>query len=171
MAEAEESERRGKLEFGHAVPILRVSDFDRSIQYYLDRLGFKEDWRFGRFGSVSRDDTSLMLSEGSQGCSGTWLWVAVRDADALYRELLERGADVRHPPTNYPWGSREVHVFDADQHVLRFGSEAPEDGPLGPWLDEAGALWMPESGGTWRRMDRSEADQAILAEYQHRPID
>lgn len=149
---------RGRLEFGHPVPILRVSDFDRSIQYYLDRLGFKEDWRFGRFGSVSRDKTSLMLSEGSQGCSSTWLWVAVGDADALYEELLNRGADIRHPPTNYPWGSREVHVFDADRHVLRFGSEAPENATLGPWLDEAGVLWMPDSDGSWRQLEQSGGD-------------
>src|SRR5690606_16097489 len=96
-----------QLNFGPAVPILRVSDFDRSVQYYVERLGFTEDFRFGRFGSVSRDHSSIMLSEGSQGCSSTWLWVPVADADALYRELLERGADVRHPPTSYPWGSRE----------------------------------------------------------------
>lgn len=147
-------EIRGRSGFGHAVPILRVADFDRSIQYYLDRLGFEEDWRVGRFGSVSRDETSLMLSEGSQGCSNTWLWVAVGDADAWYEELLDRGADIRYPPTNYPWGSREVHVFDADRHVLRFGSEAPENAPLGPWLDEAGVLWMPESDGSWRRIEQ-----------------
>lgn len=147
-----------QLTFGHAVPILRVSDFDRSVQYYVDRLGFAEDWRFGRFGSVSRGHTSVMLSEGSQGCSSTWLWVPVADADALYQELLERGADVRHPPTSYPWGSREVHVFDADRHVLRFGSEAPEDAVLGPWLDEAGVLWMPESDGSWSRVEQSGAD-------------
>lgn len=146
---------RSRLELGHAVPILRVSDLDRSIQYYLDRLGFKEDWRFGRFGSVSRDHASLMLSEGSQGCSSTWLWVAVGDADALYEELLDRGADIRHPPTNYPWGSREVHVFDADRHVLRFGSEVPENAVPGPWLDEAGVLWMPEPDGSWREVEQS----------------
>ena len=138
---------------GGVVPILRVADLDRSIAYYADRLGFTEDWRFGRFGSVTRDSTSLMLSEGSQGCSSTWLWIAVGDADALHRELLERGADIRHPPTNFPWGSREVHVFDADRHVLRFGSEAPEDAPLGPWLDEEGVRWTPEADGSWSRME------------------
>jgi catechol 2,3-dioxygenase-like lactoylglutathione lyase family enzyme len=154
MSEAEAaSAARTQLEFGHAVPILRVSDFDRSIAYYVERLGFREDWRFGRFGSVSRDRTSLMLSEGSQGCTSTWLWIAVGDADALHQELLRRGADIRHPPTNFPWGSREVHVFDADRHVLRFGSEAPEGAPLGPWLDEDGVLWMPESDGGWARVE------------------
>jgi hypothetical protein len=75
---------RDEIEFGHAVPILQVSDFDRSVAYYLDQLGFQEDWRMGRFGSVSRGRASLMLSEGSQGCSSTWLWIAVPDADDLH---------------------------------------------------------------------------------------
>lgn len=144
---------RNQVEFGHAVPILRVSDFDRSVAYYIERLGFSEDWSFGRFGSVSRDRTSLMLSEGSQGCSSTWLWIAVGDADALHQELVERGADIRRPPTNFPWGSREVHVFDADRHILRFGSEAAEDAPLGPWMDEDGVLWSPRPDGSWERIE------------------
>jgi catechol 2,3-dioxygenase-like lactoylglutathione lyase family enzyme len=144
---------RAGLVFDHAIAILRVADYDRSLAYYVERLGFKHDWRDARFGSVSRGKTSLMLSVGSQGCTSTWVWIGVGDADALYEELLERGADIRHPPTNFPWGSRELHVFDADRHVLRFGSEAPEDAPLGPWLDEQGVLWLPEAGGTWRRVE------------------
>jgi hypothetical protein len=31
------------MKFGHAIPILRVSDFDRSIAYYVDRLGWNGD--------------------------------------------------------------------------------------------------------------------------------
>jgi catechol 2,3-dioxygenase-like lactoylglutathione lyase family enzyme len=149
---------RSDLKFGPAIPILRVADFDLSIRYYLERLGFEEDWRFGRFGSVSRGRTSLMLSEGSQGCSATWLWIGIADADAFHEELIQRGANIRHPPTNYPWGSREVHVFDADRHVLRFGSEAVEHAVPGPWLDEAGVLWMPGADGSWSRVERNGAE-------------
>lgn len=147
-----ETETLREPKFGHAIPILRVAHFDRSVAYYVERLGFQLDWGFGRFGSVSRDEASLMLSEGAQGCSSTWLWIAVGDADALYEELLRRGADIRHPPTNFPWGSRELHVFDADRHVLRFGAESAHDAPLGPWLDEAGMLWMPEPDGNWTQV-------------------
>lgn len=146
------SASRPDLKFAPAIPILRVTSYDRSATYYIDRLGFEEDWRVGDFGSVTRGKTSLMLSEGSQGCTSTWLWIGVSDADALYKELLERGADIRHGPTNFPWGSRELHVFDVDRHVLRFGSEAPGGAPLGPWLDEEGVLWMPDPNGSWSRV-------------------
>ena len=141
------------LHIGHATPILRVADFDRSVRYYVERLGFVEEWRVDRFGAVRRDHASIMLSEGSQGCSSTWLWIGVGDADALHEELVRRGADIRHEPRNFPWGSRELHVFDADRHVLRFGSDAPRGGPLGPWLDEEGVAWLPLPDGGWRRAD------------------
>lgn len=137
------------VEFGGVTPILRVSDFDGSVAYYVEVLGFTLEWRDGRFGSVRRGDTSLMLSEGSQGCSSTWLFIGVSDADALHEELLARGARIRHPPTNYPWGSRELHVFDPDGHVLWLGSDARPGEPLGEWLDEAGGRWLPRPDGSW----------------------
>jgi catechol 2,3-dioxygenase-like lactoylglutathione lyase family enzyme len=135
------------------VPILRVSDFDASVAYYVNNLGFRLDWASGRFGSVSRGKASVMLCEGSQGCPGTWMWFAVSDADALLDELGERGARIRHPPQNFPWGSRELHVFDPDGHVLRFASEAPEDAPLGQWLDEDGVRWQAHPDGRWTKVE------------------
>ena len=146
------TEGEGAVRVGGIVPILRVADFDASIRYYVDVLGFEVDWTDGRFGSVTRGDASLMLSEGAQGHAGTWVWIAVSDADALHEELLPRGARIRHPPTDYPWGSREVHVFDPDGHVLRFGAGSRPGAPLGEWLDEDGVRWMPEPDGSWKRV-------------------
>lgn len=141
-----------EVAFKHATPILRVSDFDASVEYYVNSLGFGLDWRDGRFGCLSRGEVALMLSEGSQGCASTWVYVSVSDADALYDELRGRGASIRHAPANYPWGSRELHVFDPDGHVLRLGSGARPDEPFGEWLDEAGARWLPQADGSWARV-------------------
>src|SRR5207244_1181129 len=142
------------VEFGHVTPILRVEDFDSSVAYYVDVLGFELAWRVGDFGSVKRGDVDLMLSQGSQGHAGTWVWVGVSDADALYAELNGRGARIRVTPTNYPWGSRALHVFDPDGHVIRFGSEAVKGEPLGAWLGEDGVRWIPDGEDSWIRDDR-----------------
>ena len=140
------------VEFEGVTPILRVTDFEASVAHYVDVLGFVLEWRDGRFGSVRRGGASLMLSEASQGCAGTWVYFGVSDADALHDELRARGARIRHPPTNYPWGSRELHVFDPDGHVLRLGSDAAPGEPPGEWLDEAGVRWLPQPDGGWARM-------------------
>src|SRR4051794_11187922 len=108
---------------GGVTPILRVADLEASVVYYVDRLGFTLEWRADPMVSVRRDRAALMLCAECQGQPGTWVWVASSDVDALYAELGGRGARLRHPPTNYPWGSRECQVTDPDGHVLRFGSD------------------------------------------------
>ena len=140
------------ITFKNATPILRVADFDASVAYYVDILGFTLSWSTGDFGSVERGDASLMLCEGSQGHAGTWVYIGVSDADALHEELVARGAKIRHAPTNFPWGSRELHVFDLDGHVLRLGSGIRKREPLGPWLDEQGVRWIPQPDGSWQKL-------------------
>jgi hypothetical protein len=100
-----------------------------------------------------RGRTSIMLSEGDQGQPGSWVWIAADNVDELYAELHARGARLRHPPTNYPWGSRECQVADPDGHVLRLGMESKPGEPPGEWLDGEGKRWMPQSDGAWRAVE------------------
>jgi catechol 2,3-dioxygenase-like lactoylglutathione lyase family enzyme len=141
------------MQLGSAVPIFRVDNLDISIAYYVERLGFELQWRTDPLASVGRDRTSFMLSEGDQGQPGTWVWISAGDVDQLYEELQGRGALLRHPPTNYPWGSRECQVLDPDGHVLRFGAESRPGEPLGAWLDGQGRHWLPQPDGSWRAAD------------------
>jgi predicted enzyme related to lactoylglutathione lyase len=125
----------GRTRFDHAEPILRVSDMGASVQYYTRVLGFvNAEWGSDDFTMVSRGDASIYLCRGSQGQPGTWAWVGVEDADALYREYLQSGARVRQPPRNYPW-ALEIHVEDPDGHILRFCSDPLTDRPFDKWAD------------------------------------
>lgn len=139
-----------RVNLGPAIPIICVANLEASIDYYVEKLGFHVQWRSDRTTSVGRDRTSIMLNEGDQGHPGTWMWIAADDVDELYREFQARGALLRHPPTNYPWGSRECQVTDPDGHVLRFGAESNPDEPLGDWLDGKGRRWTPQPDGSWR---------------------
>ena len=123
-----------QTKFEHAVPILRVSNMAASVSYYTEVLGFANaEWGSNDFTAVSRDVASIYLCRGSQGQSGTWVWVGVEDVRALYQEYIQSGARVRHPPRNYPW-ALEIHVEDPDGHVLRFGSEPIVDRPFDDWV-------------------------------------
>ena len=138
-----------KATTGGAIPILRVTSLETSVEYYQTQLGFSLEWQSGKVASVKRDRTSIMLSEGDQGQSGTWLWISASDVDALYAECESRGARLRHAPANYPWGSRECQISDPDGHVLRFGADLRAGEPMGEWLDGAGRRWLPLPGGGW----------------------
>jgi uncharacterized glyoxalase superfamily protein PhnB len=48
--------------------------------------------------------------------------IFARDVDQLHAELRERHALIRQPPTNMPWGLREMQVADPDGNVIRFGT-------------------------------------------------
>jgi uncharacterized glyoxalase superfamily protein PhnB len=138
------------MDFGNAIPILRVASLEASLAYYVEALGFQVQWKVEGYASVRRGKASLMLSVGDQGHPGTWVWIGVEDADALQDELRMRGAVIRHPPTNYPWGSRELHVTDPDGHVLRLGADVKEGEPIGEWLDGEGRRWLPQPDGGWK---------------------
>src|SRR5262245_42890085 len=111
----------------NVTPILRVEDIAASRRYYVATLGFALEWDAGEMISVARDGKSIMLCHGAQGQPGTWLWIGVEDADALFAEFVPKGARIRSPPQNFTW-AYEFQVEDPDGHVLRFGAE-PKPGP------------------------------------------
>lgn len=112
-----------RTKFECANPILNVANMARSVQYYVEVLGFTNaEWGSDEFTSVTRDNAAIYLSEGDQGQPGTWVWIGVGDVEALYQEYKAKGATILHPPEKFPWAC-EMKVGDPDGHVLRFGSD------------------------------------------------
>jgi hypothetical protein len=110
-------------------PILYASAFTPLMDYFVDKLGFRKLWDWGApptFGAVGRDQIEIFLCQGSQGQPGTWMSIFVDDVDELYDELRQRGATIKMPPTDEPWGMREMHVECPDGHILRLGHGIPQ---------------------------------------------
>jgi uncharacterized glyoxalase superfamily protein PhnB len=83
------------------------------------------DWDHGDppdFGAVSRGDYQVFLCQRCQGHPGAWSMTFVRDVDKLHEELVRRGAIIQMPPSEMPWGLREMQVADPDGNVIRFGA-------------------------------------------------
>jgi uncharacterized glyoxalase superfamily protein PhnB len=125
-AGASPSERRTNR-FELVVPILSVTDMRASLDYYVEKLGFEKKWEWGEpadFACVARDEVELFLSLGAQRvATGSWISIFVQDVDALYDDYKKRGAIIRKPPTEYPWGMREMNVEDLDGHHFRLGTD------------------------------------------------
>lgn len=144
-----DSGKDASVAFEGVCPILRVKRARESIDYYVRILGFKIDWQYPEpespfIASVSRGPCHIFLSEGDQGNPGSWVWIGVQDADALFAEYALTGATIRQPPTTHPWAC-EMQVEDLDGNVLRMGSEPKQDEPEGEWLDMYGKRWPPKS--------------------------
>ncbi|HEY5568870.1 MAG TPA: VOC family protein [Gammaproteobacteria bacterium] len=148
MAQVETVQAQAPL-FEGSQPILRVSDLEASVGYYVNVLGFKVDFH-EIIASVSRGRCGLFLVQGDQGHPGTWVWIGVSDVELVHAEYLRSGAKIRQPPTNFRW-AYEMQVEDLDGNVLRLGSEPRPHQPFGPWRDMHGALWNMEPDGRWPR--------------------
>ena len=111
------------VRFEGAQPILRVENMQTALEFYVNKLGFKNvEWGNDEFTSISRDRAHLFLCRGGQGRGAAWVWIGVEDAEKLHEDLNAKGVPIRMPPTNFSW-ALEVHVEDPDGNVLRLGSD------------------------------------------------
>ncbi len=133
-------------------PILNVSNMPESFAWF-EKLGWQKawDWAEGEngpptFGSVCSGECQIFLcldgqggrgkgihkttsgDEGPEGADkGVWMSVWVDNVDAIHRRCLEQGLEITWPPTDEPWGVREMHVRHPDGHVFRISQNKEAD--------------------------------------------
>ena len=112
---------------GTAVPILRIFDRAKAVEFYVDYLGFEIDWEHGHgdhsplYAQVHRGRAVLHLSEhhGDASPGGAAL-IPLTDVTALHDELRSRPYDYAHPGIrDEEWG-RVMVVIDPFHNRLVF---------------------------------------------------
>jgi hypothetical protein len=113
-------------------PILNVTSLPETFAWF-EKLGWQKGWDWGdppTFGAVCSGKCEIFLCQGGQGGrgqSGVWMSIWVDDVDEIHRQCLERGIEVTFPPTDEPWGVREMHVRHPDGHVFRISRGQEEE--------------------------------------------
>lgn len=104
-----------------AIPELPFSDVAAAVAYYRDVLGFSVNYAQHDLGVMDRDSARVLLiaRPGAHVASASAFFY-VRDADELYAELLQAGADIESEPVSQPWGMREFSVRDREGNRLTF---------------------------------------------------
>ena len=111
----------GKGQLRKALPELPLDDVAAGIAYYRDVLGFRINYQQYDLGVMDRDSITLLLiartakHTGIGSCS-----FYINNADALYTELLAKGAHIPVPPVSHPWGLRSFEVIDPEGNRLSF---------------------------------------------------
>jgi catechol 2,3-dioxygenase-like lactoylglutathione lyase family enzyme len=111
-------------------PIVCVSDLDRSLGFYVEKLGFTEAWRHAEdektlVAQVHRAGSELILSAQWPEKAGSALTFVSLDPDALAAARAEfegRGVEVK----DGWWGYRLAIVEDPDGNQLYFPYPADE---------------------------------------------
>jgi uncharacterized glyoxalase superfamily protein PhnB len=103
------------------LPELPLSDVSAGVTYYQRVLGFRINYAQDDLGVMDRDDVTILLIARTERHTGIGSCEAyVRDADALYAELVARGADVQGEPLSHPWGLRDFRVLDLEGNRITF---------------------------------------------------
>jgi uncharacterized glyoxalase superfamily protein PhnB len=125
-----------------------VSNIQESFDWF-ERFGWKKGWDWGdppTFGGVcsgaseiflcqnaqgGRGKSSLTMTGGPEGSDdaekGVWMSIWVDDVDVIHKHCVTQGLEVTMPPTDEPWGVREMHVRHPDGHVFRVSKGSGEE--------------------------------------------
>jgi len=104
------------------MPELPLTDVAAGIAYYRDVFGFSINYQQDNLGVMDRDVVRVLLIARTERHSGIGsCYIYVRDADALFNELLDKGANIQGEPVSRPWGLREFRVLDPEGNQLTFG--------------------------------------------------
>ena len=110
------------------VPILYVTDIEKTIRFYCDVLGFRCANRFESWASLQRDSAEIMFSLPNEHLpfekslfTGSFYFHA-DDVDALGAQLRDK-ADVVYPLESFEYGMREFAIRDINGYLLQFGQE------------------------------------------------
>lgn len=119
-------------------PVLFVGDIDRSVEFYVNQLGFTQAWRYEEEGKafvaqVDRQGCELILSSQWPSKVGTALIFISLDVGVLHAVRAElEGRHVEVKDGN--WGYRLMVVHDPDGNELYFpypgenSAQVAEDG-------------------------------------------
>ncbi|MCT7375515.1 bleomycin resistance protein [Chelativorans salis] len=120
-----------------AEPQLFVFDIEASCQFYVNQLGFKIDFSYGKppfYAQVVRDGGRLNLRKVSGPVFDSGFRMRERDAlsatltidhvKPLFLEFQQAGVTFHQPLKTEPWGSRTFIVQDPDGNLLCFAGDA-----------------------------------------------
>ena len=107
-----------------ARPVLFVTDVARSVDFYVNQLGFVQSWRYEEEGKafvaqVERQSCALILSSQWPDKVGRGLIFISLDVDVLHAlrsELEQKGVDVK----DGWWGYKLMVIHDPDGNELYF---------------------------------------------------
>lgn len=113
------------------IPLLRIFDLAKALEFYAGFLGFEVDWQH-RFDpaapiylQVSRGGCVLHLTEHhGDCCPGAAVLVCITGIDALHGELVAKDYPYLRPGVETaPWNARVMEVIDPFGNRLRFSED------------------------------------------------
>lgn len=111
-------------------PMIWTEDFDGTIKFYNEALGFTVNARSDEWGwaSLSLDGTGVMVAKPNEhigyskiGFTGTF-YFNTDGVDAWWEKLKDK-VEICYGIDNFEHGMREFCIYDNNGYMLQFGEE------------------------------------------------
>src|SRR3989338_2111119 len=110
-----------------AVCIL-ANDFDKSLDFYQNKLGLKIKSQDGKFADFQIEGTSLAIFQKDQATAmfpshfmksggGTVLGFQVNNIKKACKQLKLKGIAIFEGPKTTPWGQKVAYFQDPDENI------------------------------------------------------
>lgn len=117
------------------IPVLRIFDYAKTLEFYQDWLGFKVDWehrfsdRAPLYIQASREHITLHLSEHHGDCSpGAKVFIEFTGLKDYHKELRQKNYKFNAPDIEKaPWNALCVEVTDPFSNKLLFSESLESD--------------------------------------------
>jgi catechol 2,3-dioxygenase-like lactoylglutathione lyase family enzyme len=107
--------------------VFTVSDVAAALTFYLEQLGFREQFRLGEpipYAIVERGKVSIHLEgygRDKAAVGKSHIYIFTGDVNALRDEFIGRDTTIVHDPEDFPYGMREMELRDPDGNRITFG--------------------------------------------------
>lgn len=124
---------RAEIRLDGVIPLLQVGSMQDTLDYYRDVLGFSLDFAWPgdgppKWAKVSRGGISFMFTVDlgtssspfiAEKGNGVVFYIIVQQVEALYAELVERGALVVQELQDFG-GRKQFSIADMNGYVIAF---------------------------------------------------
>lgn len=113
------------------IPILRIFDYQKTIEFYIDWLGFKIDWehKFHKdapiYIQISKEEMTLHLTEHHGDCTpGAKVFIQCKGLKEFHKNLKKKRYKYNNPGIqNAPWKDLCMEVTDPFRNKLVFNEK------------------------------------------------
>jgi catechol 2,3-dioxygenase-like lactoylglutathione lyase family enzyme len=121
-----------KPRFSHCTPQLPVGDLEATLEYYRDKLGFTDGWKFGeRDGGASRDDLRMLFAEDKEFVLAVnnkdhklpLMWF-VKNIDEVLLQFKSSNIVLADDLRLHPYGLKEFAFVDINGYYIRVAEAA-----------------------------------------------
>ncbi len=114
------------------MPIFKISDYNKAVQFYVDWLGFKIDWQLEKkeensiYLQISKGKITLHLTNNTSDNSPGKAFVEVEGVQRYYQQLVGKKVPFEKPVLGQSaWSELSMEVTDPFGNKLLFSEKVP----------------------------------------------